>query len=52
VHRPDKKRGRHKKRHSPETVTWEQGHMIPPRPEWMSPETYAKLAQLRNKEER
>lgn len=45
---PDRKRGRHKKAASAETKTWEREHMIPPRPSWMSADTYTKLARLRN----
>ena len=43
------KRGRHRKRTSKETRKWEKEHLIPERPEWMSPETYSKLAELREK---
>ena len=43
-----KKRGRHKRRTSPETRRWEDEYLIPKRPPWMTPETYAKLARLRS----
>lgn len=43
----DGKRGRHKRRGSPETRTWEREHMLPDRPAWMPEQTYVKLAELR-----
>ena len=43
----DRKRGRHKKHASRETQAWNREHLIPERPVWMSPETYRKLAQIR-----
>lgn len=44
----DRKRGRHKKRASRETRVWEAEHLIPERPAWMPPETYAALARMRD----
>lgn len=46
--RDDKKRGRHKKRVSKETLTWEENHLIPPKPSWMPEATYTKLAKMRH----
>jgi hypothetical protein len=40
-------RGRHKKRHSGETKTWEQEHLIPKKPPWMDDETYQSLKAIR-----
>lgn len=40
-------RGRHRKSDSAETARWEQEHLIPERPDWMSVETYTALAGLR-----
>lgn len=40
-------RGRHKKATSPETRAWENEHLIPTRPPWMSASTYRELADLR-----
>lgn len=45
--RTDPRRGRHKKRTSPETRSWERDHLIPPRPGYMSAATYRELAELR-----
>jgi hypothetical protein len=41
------RRGRHKRKGSPETQRWEQQHLVPPRPDWMAVEVYVKLARLR-----
>lgn len=51
-HEPDRKRGRHKKRASRETLRFEREHLIPKRPPWMDAATYAALAQLRSDCER
>lgn len=48
----DIKRGRHKKRASRETREWEEQHLPPECPPWMSPETYARLRELRDEAER
>jgi hypothetical protein len=42
------RRGRHKKRTSPETKTWEREYLLPPCPAWMPPEVYRRLAEMRN----
>jgi hypothetical protein len=49
VHGKHRKRrpGVHKHAASPQTLRWNQEHLIPARPEWMSAEAYQKLAQLR-----
>jgi hypothetical protein len=41
------KRGRHKRAVSHETRRWNDEHLIPERPSWMSTETYVKLARMR-----
>ena len=41
------KRGRHKRDTSWESRRWNAEFLIPERPEWMSPETYTKLARMR-----
>jgi hypothetical protein len=46
------KRGRHKRRHSPETIAWNREHAIPKRPPWMDGATYRALARLRRELER
>jgi hypothetical protein len=43
------KRGRHKHADSRETQRWNADHLVPPRPEWMSLETYRRLAELRER---
>ena len=45
---PDRKRGRHKKCTSRETLYWNDELLIPKRPPWMDADTYRRLAQLRN----
>jgi hypothetical protein len=45
----DRKRGRHKKRASRETRTWNEELLIPERPPWMSASTYKALADLRDR---
>lgn len=47
-----RKRGAHRNRRSPETLRWNADHLIPSRPPWMDPDTYAKLAQLRTELQR
>jgi hypothetical protein len=47
--RPPDKRGRHRKRESPETLAWNREHLIPKRPCWMREDTYRALARLRTK---
>jgi hypothetical protein len=42
-----RKRGAHKGAGSPETVIWEQEHMVPERPPWMDIETYVALCRVR-----
>jgi hypothetical protein len=42
------KRGRHKRRGSMETKTWETEHTPPEKPPWMDQQTYQKLMQLRD----
>jgi hypothetical protein len=42
------KRGRHKRAVSPETRRWEDEHLIPEKPPWMSDHLYRSLAQMRN----
>lgn len=42
------KRGRHKRAASPETVRWEEEHLIPPCPPWLARDVYVKLATLRS----
>jgi hypothetical protein len=46
-HRRAGRRGRHKRRTSPETAAWNREHLIPERPAWMPEETYRALARLR-----
>lgn len=41
------KRGRHKRRSSPETRAWERTHLLPDRPPWMPEHVYVQLATLR-----
>jgi len=41
------KRGRHKHAHSAETKRWNEQHLLPERPSWMSKEQYEQLARLR-----
>jgi hypothetical protein len=45
--KPDRKRGRHKKRVSLETREWEAKHLPPARPAWMDAETWRELVALR-----
>lgn len=47
----DPRRGRHRKRRSPETIAWEQEHLIPERPSWLDAATYHELVRLRNQAE-
>lgn len=44
-----RKRGAHKGASSPETKLWENDYLIPTRPEWMPPQTYRALAELRDR---
>jgi hypothetical protein len=46
-HAKHRKRGRHKRRTSPETQRWNEEHLIPERPPWMPHDVYVKLAALR-----
>ncbi len=39
--------GVHKNQHSPATKVWNTEHLIPEKPDWMTPATYEKLAKLR-----
>jgi hypothetical protein len=41
------RRGRHKHQSSAETQRWNREHLIPEKPEWMTPDTYRALAKLR-----
>jgi hypothetical protein len=41
------KRGRHRKRASPETLAWEREQLLPKRPPWMPQQTYTALSRLR-----
>ncbi len=52
VHGKNKKRrpGVHKHRHSPETQVWNQEHLVPEKPAWMTAEVYHRLVQIRNGE--
>jgi len=43
----DRRRGRHKRRRSPETKRWEADYLPPPQPPWMAAEVWAKLNALR-----
>jgi hypothetical protein len=49
AHGKNKKRrvGLHKHHRSPETVRWNEEHLIPQRPSWMDNATYLRLAKLR-----
>lgn len=44
----DRKRGRHRKRASAETRTWEAEHLMPKCPPWLPAETYQRLVRMRN----
>lgn len=43
----DPKRGRHKKRASRETKTWEADYLLPKCPSWMDATTYRDLNRMR-----
>lgn len=45
----DVKRGRHKKRASEETRTWNDAHLCPERPPWMDDATWRELVTLRKR---
>jgi hypothetical protein len=43
-----RKRGAHRRARSPETRVWEQDHLLPAKPSWMTETVYRELARLRS----
>jgi hypothetical protein len=41
------RRGRHKRRGSPETRRWDRERVVPPRPPWMDEAVYRALVEVR-----
>jgi hypothetical protein len=46
-HPIERRRGRHKKLRSPETMRWRQEQLLPRKRVWLDDDTYTKLARLR-----